>query len=535
MGIFNFVKTALLGLGVKPLKNWIDDTFRDKVVPVKGSVVYVDLYVIAEHSGIYIGNNEISNIVVDGFAEASVEKSSPAHFTDSSTMYSKIYVSCDSDGAVGDKKVSQYAQESVGESGFYGLVFSNCHVFSEKCVNKAKNKKKSSSLFDDINIDETWEPTIRSLKKSARKKLNATKWRLWDWKEQEGEEEEQEDSTPEPNLEEMIEELQNTPLDEKSALQIKENLVQTQEYLKEISDENIPQEAISKLITYQNSLVEVNEKYESSKAFIKQMGQGFSYNELMEMGDINFQSLSKELEKNSGIHEIIEKLGRNYISHEKKETITKKLPTDIHSIHKSNEFSRLLPIELSAIDDEDLEYLFYAKYLEKSLLTYKLEGEEISFENLKTKGPVVALLDTSGSMNGTPIFKAKALLLAVSKMLDSENRELYIILFGSSNQIKELHIKNTQESKKMMKFISQGFNGGTDFETPLQRAFEIIQTHNTFENADILMVTDGGCSISDRFKKKLIKQKEMLSFDIYTIVCDSAIVEDSFSSEVLSI
>ena len=528
MGIMDALKTAIVSFGVKPLKNWIDDTFRDKVIPVEGSVLYVDLYVVAEHSGIYIGNNEISNIVVDGFTESIVEKSSPKDFTDSSKMYSKIYVSCDKDGAVGNKRVSQYAQKSVGDSGFYGLVFSNCHVFSQKCVNKANTKNNTSDIFDAIGVDETWEYTIGSLKKTARQKLNATKWRLWDW-------EAQEDTTPEPNIEEMLQQLEETSLDEKSSLEIKKDLAQTEEYLQEIADEDIPQEAISKLITYKNTLKNVNDKYESSKAFIKQMGHGFSYKELMQIDNADFQFLAKELESNTDIQEIIQKLGRNYISEEKKETISKKMPSEIHSIHKSNELSRLLPIELSAIDDEDLEYLFYAKYLENTLLTYKLEGEEISFENIKTKGPVVALLDTSGSMDGMPLLKAKALLLAVSRILDSENRELYIILFGASKQIKELHVENTQESKKMLGFISQGFNGGTDFETPLQRSVEIIESHNNFENADILMVTDGSCSISDTFKEKLLERKQILGFEIYTIICDHPIIEDNFSSEVFSI
>ena len=532
MGMFDFAKTVFGSLGFKLLKNWIDDTFREKVVPVVGSVLYVDLYIVAEHSGIYIGDNEISNIVVDGFAEASVEVSSPQEFTDSSKMYSKIYISCDSDGVVGDKRVSRYAQESVGESSFYGLVFSNCHAFSKECVEKSRQSRKSS-FFDALSIDETWETTIHSLKKSAREKIGATKWRLWDWKN----DQEVEQESQEPNLEEMLQQLQNTPLDEKTSQEIKEDLAQTQEYMQEISDENIPQEALSKLMAYKNALQDVDDKYESSKAFIKQMGQGCSYNELMQIGDADLQLLVKELESNSKIKEIVKKLGRNYISQEKKETISKKLPSEIHSIHKSDELSRLLPIELSAIDDEDLEYLFYAKYLEKSLLTYKLESEESEtiMEDLKTKGPVVALLDTSGSMNGMPLLKAKALLLAVSKILDSENRELYIVLFGANNQIKELHIKTRQESRGMMSFISQGFNGGTDFETPLQRSFEIIQSHNNFENADILMITDGSCSISHAFKEKLLEKKQILGFEIYTIICNYPIVKDNFSSEIFSI
>jgi len=528
MNIFNPLTYINGSVGIKFLKNWIDDTFRDKVIPIEGSVLYVDLYVVVEHSGIYIGNNKISNIVVREFAEGLVESSSPRDFTDSSKMYSKIYVSCDKNGVVGDYRVSQYARKSIGESSFYGLVFSNCHAFSRECVEQTKIKKVENNFFDNFALEDTWEISIRALKKSAKERLNATKWRLWDWKNQQS-------STQEPNLDEMLKELQEILLDEQNSQGIKEELIQTQEYIQEISDEDIPTDALLKLNRYKETLVKIDEKYESSKEFITNMGRGFSYNELMQMGDIDFSQLAKEMESNIEIQKIIEKLGRNYISEEKKESISNKLPNEVHSIFKSDELSRLLPSELSAIDDEDLEYLFYAKYLEKSLLTYKLEGKEISFENLKTKGPVVALLDTSGSMNGTPLFKAKALLFAVSKILDQENRELYILLFGASTQLEELHIKNSKESKKLIPFISKGFNGGTDFETPLQRSFEIIKSYDNFENADILMITDGYCSISDTFKDRLLKEKERLGFDIYTIICHSSIVEDEFSSEIFSI
>ncbi len=528
MSLINLAKITAIKLGFKPIKSWIDDCFREKVVPVEGSVLYTDLYVIAEHSGIYIGRNEISNIVVDGFAEASVQTSSPDEFTNSSWLYSKIYVSCDKYGAVGDIGISRYAKESIGERGFYGLLFSNCHAFSEKCVYEADAVSSESNLFDIDFLDGTWEATIGSLKRAAKKQINAKKWRLWDWKNQEH-------TTPEPNLEEMIQQLQDTLLDENSSKDIKNNLMEIEEYLEEISDESIPGEAISKLTEYRDVIEEVNKKYEESKVFIGQMEHGFTYNELMNMRGVDFSLLAKELESNQEIQNIIEKLGRNYISEEKKETISKKLPSEVYSIHKSNELSRLLPIELSAIDDEDLEYLFYAKFLEKSLLTYELHGEEASFENLKIKGPVVACLDTSGSMNGMPLTKAKALLFAVSRILKKENRELYVLLFGANSQIKELHIKSHENSRKLLVFLSQGFNGGTDFETPLKRSFEIIESQNDFENADILMITDGVCSIGPNFNEKLLMKKQSLGFEVYTVICESSIVKDEYSTKIFNI
>lgn len=73
---------------------------------------------------------------------------------------------------------------------------------------------------------------------------------------------------------------------------------------------------------------------------------------------------------------------------------------------------RLLPSELANLEDEDLEMLFYAKLLEKNLITYQLSGitnvtQDESYQQPKTTGPVVACLDTSGSMGGvnTPNLK----------------------------------------------------------------------------------------------------------------------------------
>ncbi len=52
-------------------ESFIDNVFRDKVdEPAIGSVVYCDLVAgFADHSGIYIGNNEIVHLNGDGWVE----------------------------------------------------------------------------------------------------------------------------------------------------------------------------------------------------------------------------------------------------------------------------------------------------------------------------------------------------------------------------------------------------------------------------------------------------------------------------------
>ena len=53
---------AAIPLGIKSIKYFIDSTLRDHVQPMPGSVLYCDLWVAVEHSGIYVGNGEIVHL-----------------------------------------------------------------------------------------------------------------------------------------------------------------------------------------------------------------------------------------------------------------------------------------------------------------------------------------------------------------------------------------------------------------------------------------------------------------------------------------
>lgn len=523
--------SMLFKFGIKAFKYWIDNNFRDKVVPIKGSVLYCDLFIGAEHSGIYIGNGKISNIVVDGFADSMVEVSGFEEFTSKGTFHKQIYVSSDKHGAVGDLNVAKGAISHIGERNFYGLVFSNCHSFSKKCVDYSS--QNYSFLFSEIN--ESWEFSLSKLKRRAKKKIGATKWRLWDRNSSsQGGGRSQQD---EPNMQDIQDFFENLKLNEKSMKEIEKQLQTSKDYLEEIKDENLPSKATGSVEKFTNMLNNVKNEYDKVKEFSKVTGCDFSLKELRKMND-DFFSLIKEMNNNKKIKDVIKKLGRDYLTEyqKSKPKISERLNSETFGIHKSNDLVRVLPSELMNLDDEDLEYLFYSKLLENNLLTYKLIGyttEEIKGKRRSKKGPVVALLDTSGSMDGLPILKAKALLYSASKILEEENRNLYVVLFGSVGQTKELNINTKDEISKLAIFLNQGFGGGTDFETPIQRAIQIIKDKKEYEKADILMITDGLCSLTNAFTENLKLEKENLDFSLYTILCAGNCGKDSFSDEIV--
>lgn len=528
------VSLLLTKFGIKPLKYFIDNVFRPKVTPVSGSVLYCDLFLAVEHSGIYIADGEISNIEVNGFAEGVVNLASASGFTSKSILGRKIYVSSDSNGAVGKDQVGSLAFSRIGERSFYGLVISNCHQFSTECVNSAaKSATKTSEL--SLEVNETWELTIKALKRAAKQKLGATKWLLWDW--QNSEEAEQE---PEPDWEAQNDHFKKQPLNEESIAAIREQLANTQAYEQEIADEGIPEEIRNKLAGFRRTLQAVSDKYEEVKEFLGGcVGASFSYEDLQTMNE-DFSALAKTMQNNQAIKDLAHKMGRNYISEEKKKKtrIPDASRSEVHGTHRSDDLMRMLPSELVNLEDETLETLFYARLLEKNLLTYELSGTQLAEgetteEEQKRTGPVVACLDTSGSMSGEPLLKAKALLLTLANILKQEDRSLHLLLFGSSGQINELVMDAENHASGLLKFLRQGFGGGTDFETPLKRAVDIIDQSTDFIKADILMVSDGDCSLSTGFAAWLKKETKRLDCSIYSVLCAGSRVDDDFSDELV--
>ena len=136
-------------------------------------------------------------------------------------------------------------------------------------------------------------------------------------------------------------------------------------------------------------------------------------------------------------------------------------------------------------------------------------------------------------MQGTPLLKAKALLLAISNILQSEDRSLHILLFGAQGELREFSMTEARDAAGLLAFLKQGFNGGTDFETPLQRAFAIIQSQEHYKKADVLMISDGDCSLSSDFISSMALQKEKLDCMVYSVLCAGTRVEDNFSDSVL--
>lgn len=119
----------------------IKNVFCDIVKPKAGSVVKTRLMGGVDHTGIYLGKDKIVELSGDGDIRIVSHKKFIKGDDDSfARMGIYMYVACaqDENGncyALAAPDIARRARNSVGETRDYHLIFENCHMFTEYCIN----------------------------------------------------------------------------------------------------------------------------------------------------------------------------------------------------------------------------------------------------------------------------------------------------------------------------------------------------------------------------------------------------------------
>lgn len=171
----------------------------------------------------------------------------------------------------------------------------------------------------------------------------------------------------------------------------------------------------------------------------------------------------------------------------------------IVGVYESNDLNNLVSAEVGLLASPQTEDLFFKKFADQSLLTFKYEDKELVKSEHKytevdrkikqrEKGPFIVCVDTSESMYGTPEKIAKVLCLGILKMAAKENRRAYLINFSTG--IETLDLQNIAHSiDDIAKFLQMSFYGGTDISLPLYEALKQLKTQN-YQDADVLVISD---------------------------------------------
>ncbi len=228
-------------------------------------------------------------------------------------------------------------------------------------------------------------------------------------------------------------------------------------------------------------------------------GKGFDYTvrELHREFLGNLEDYAELVHRNEDLQRIVDIIGRMESELGQKREARTVGHSEFHSLRLSSDIHRMLPNEMMNLIDVDLEPVFYAKFTENKLMTYQLRGRDLVSgpPQDKRKGPVVALVDTSGSMFGEPEVIAKAVVLAMVRRMIPEGRDVKVILFSVSTT--EITLTDRKRmGKEFLDFLSYTFGGGTDFNIALREGLRSLR-EGEWQGADLMFVSDGYSVLND--------------------------------------
>lgn len=166
--------------------------------------------------------------------------------------------------------------------------------------------------------------------------------------------------------------------------------------------------------------------------------------------------------------------------------------TEVTAIEVGRDLGRLLPSELLALDDADLEESFLRRFAEGSLLQY-----EITPKDRAGRGPIILACDESGSMSEqlggehTKELWSKAIALSLLGIARKQRRDFAYIGFASSGELWLAHHPNGEATTAQVIAIAEHFfGGGTDYEPWMGQALALAQS-SAYNKADVILLSDG--------------------------------------------
>lgn len=245
-------------------------------------------------------------------------------------------------------------------------------------------------------------------------------------------------------------------------------------------------------------------------------------------------SISGVLKNNARLAEIIKLAGRlRRIALDEQRSKPRRGVDEYCGIERGADLERLVPSEWATADDPDLDVLFYRAINERSLAQF-----EITARQKEQQGPIVFLLDSSGSMRYNQADAwAAAVCIAFMQVAILQKRSFAIVHFGSGVLRTDVFPKGEAvDHAKIADAVSFfASDGGTNFMDTIDEASKIIEQEG-FKKADIVMCTDGQAYVSDEWLGRFMEQKKERDFSLYSILVGpeaSSSVNERFSDETV--
>lgn len=207
-------------------------------------------------------------------------------------------------------------------------------------------------------------------------------------------------------------------------------------------------------------------------------------------------------------------------------------PTAVDGVRRSRNLARMTGGESLNLTHPVLRRLWRARFAESQLLSYDDRARapqqrpqpRPDREHQRRRpepagrGPLIICLDTSGSMRGAPESVAKACVLQALRAAHGGQRACRLLAFGGPDELLERSLTlDAAGLERLLDVMGQSFDGGTDVQTPIERALALVQTAE-WADADLLIVSDGEFGVTPDTLQRLREAKAGLGLRAHGVL-----------------
>ncbi len=194
---------------------------------------------------------------------------------------------------------------------------------------------------------------------------------------------------------------------------------------------------------------------------------------------------------------------------------------EIVGIEMADEIPRAVMQEMSMLMSgvEPIQLDAMRRMAEGQMICRKHKG----FERVG-KGPIITVVDESGSMSGEPIITAKAIALTMARIAKHQKRWAGFVGFSGGSEGTRLAMPpNKWDSTKLMSWLEHFYSGGTDLDVPVIQMPdkywpEFVKAGMPVGKTDVVFITDACLSAPPAYVAKFTKWKHEQQVKAYGII-----------------
>lgn len=201
---------------------------------------------------------------------------------------------------------------------------------------------------------------------------------------------------------------------------------------------------------------------------------------------------------------------------------------ELTGIELGGDVSRLVPWELSQVAGSvpELETLALYRLAQHRSLCYRQRKVDP-----KPSGPIVIVVDESGSMNGEKIVAAKGIALALAWLARQQKRWTALVGFSGGTKGTRLACPpNATNQAALIEWLEHFFSGGTTADVPFSELPfeywpEFVSTGMQRGKTDIIVITDGEIQCDEEIADRFIKWKRDEQATAYGVVIENELTD----------